>query len=135
MDDAFVLFLNTDTGVVEKVLPIGSNATDLAVHPREDRLYVSNWQRAQTRVIDLTTRTELPSLSLGTDVYKINAGLTGRIVIEGEDQWIYMSLINTTNGATLATGFVREGDGEADPTGRYYYHVGQQQQRGGDYQV
>jgi len=123
VDDAFVLFLNTDTGVVEKVLPIGSNASDLTVHPREDRLYVSNWQRAQTRVVDLKTRTELPSLALGTDVYKINAGLTGRIVIEGEDQWIYMSLINTTNGATVATGFVREGDGECDPSGRYYYHV------------
>ncbi len=124
VDDAFVLFLNTDTGVVEKVLPIGSNATDLAVHPREDRLYVSNWQRAQTRVVDLVTRTELPPLALGTDVYKINAGLAGRIVVEQEDQWIYMSLINTANGATVATGFVREGDGEADPTGRYYYHVG-----------
>ena len=123
VDDAFVLFLNTDTGMVEKVLPIGSNPTDLAVHPREDRLYVSNWQRAQTRVVDLTTRTELPALALGTDVYKINAGLSGRIVIEEEDQWINMSLIDTTSGTTLATGFVREGDGEADPTGRYYYHV------------
>lgn len=124
VDDAFVLFLNTDSGVVEKVLPIGSNASDLAVHPREDRLYISNWQRAQTRVIDLTTCTELPSLALGTDVYKINAGLAGRIVIEGEDQWITGSLIDTANGATIATVFLREGDGEADPTGRYYYHVG-----------
>lgn len=122
--DAFVLFLNTETGVVEKVLPIGSNATDLAVHPREDRLYVSNWQRAETRVVDLATRTELPPILAGTDVYKINAGLKGRIVVEQEDQWIYASLINSTNGTTLATVFLREGDGEADPTGRYYYHVG-----------
>lgn len=122
--DAFVLFLNTETGVVEKVLPIGSNATDLAVHPREDRLYVSNWQRAETRIVDLATRTELPPILAGSDVYKINAGLTGRIVVEEQDQWITASLINSTNGATVATVFLREGDGEADPTGRYYYHVG-----------
>lgn len=124
IDDAFVLFINTTTGVVEKVLPIGSNATDLAVHPREDRLYVSNWQRSQTRVVDLATRTERPPLFLGTDVYKINAGLAGRIVIEGMDQWVYGSLIDSSSGASLATVFIREGDGEFDPTGRYYYHVG-----------
>ncbi|MGN6385370.1 MAG: immunoglobulin domain-containing protein, partial [Verrucomicrobiota bacterium] len=124
IDDSFVAFLNTETAVVEKVLPIGSNATDLAVHPREDRLYVSNWRRSQTRRVDLNTRTELPSLSLGTDVYKINAGLAGRIIVEQEDQWINATLINTTNGAAVATMFVREGDGEPDPTGRYYYHVG-----------
>ncbi|GEM_PF-1833914 len=122
-DDAFLLFLNTDTGVVEKVIPIGINPTDLTVHPREDRLYVSNWQHNQTRVVDLVTRTELAPLTLGTDVYKINAGLTGQIVIEGEDQWITISLINSTDGSTVATGFVREGDGETDPSGRYYYHV------------
>jgi hypothetical protein len=124
IDDSFLIFLNTETGVVEKVLPIGSHATDLAVHPREDRLYVSNWQRSQTRVVDLKTRTELPSLSLGTDVFKINAGLAGRIIVEQEDQWINATLVDTANGATLATMFVREGDGEPDPTGRYYYHVG-----------
>jgi len=130
-DDAFLLFLNTDTGVVEKVIPIGINPTDLTVHPREDRLYVSNWQHNQTRVVDLVTRTELAPLSLGTDVYKINAGLTGQIVIEGEDQWITISLINSTSGATIATAFVREGDGETDPSGRYYYHVDNNSSGGG----
>ena len=55
--------------------------------------------------------TLLPTLQLGTDVYKINAGKPGQLMIEGEDQWIYASLINTTNGATITTGFLREGDG------------------------
>ncbi|MGC3956415.1 MAG: immunoglobulin domain-containing protein [Verrucomicrobiota bacterium] len=122
-DDAFVLFLNTTNGVVEKVLPIGANPTDLTVHPREDRLYVSNWQRNSTRVVDLVTRTELPALTLGTDVYKINAGLNGRIIYEQQDQWINMYLVNSATGSNITTGFVREGDGESDPSGRFYYHV------------
>jgi hypothetical protein len=120
--DAFLLFLNTGSGVVEKVIPIGTNPTDLSVNNAEDRLYVSNWQHNQTHVVDLATQTELAPLALGTDVYKINAGRAGRIVVEGEDQWVGMSLINTINGSVLASGLVREGDGEYDPTGRYYYH-------------
>jgi hypothetical protein len=120
--DAFLLFLNTDTGVVETVIPIGINPTDLTMNRFEDRLYVSNWQHNQTRVVDLSTRTELAPLSLGTDVYKINAGQAGRVMTEGEDQWVYATLINTTDGSTIVSGFIREGDGEFDPSGRYYYH-------------
>ena len=123
LSDAFLLFLNTDTGVVEKVIPIGINPTDMTVNRFEDRLYVSNWQHNQTHVVDLKTQTELSSLALGTDVYKINAGVAGRLVAEGEDQWVYASLINTVSGSTITSIMVREGDGEFDPTGRYYYHV------------
>ena len=123
VEDAFLVFLNTDTGTVETVLSIGSDATDLTVHPREDRVYVTNWRRGQTRVVDLKTRTQLAPLALGNDVYKINAGLTGQIVIEGQDQWIDMTLVDSTSSSTLARVMVREGDGECDPTGRYYYHV------------
>ena len=121
--DAFLLFLNTDTGIVEKVIPIGINPTDMTVNRFEDRLYVSNWQHNQTRVVDLKTQTELTPHALGTDVYKINAGAAGRIVIEGEDQWVYASLINTASGSTITSIMVREGDGEYDSSGRYYYHV------------
>jgi alpha-tubulin suppressor-like RCC1 family protein len=121
-EDAFLLFLNTDTGVVEKVIPIGVNPTDLTVSPFEDRLYVSNWQHNQTRVVDLAAKTELAPLALGTDVYKINAGRAGRLITEGEDQWIYVNLVDTTSGTNLASGLFREGDGQFDPSGRYYYH-------------
>jgi len=121
-DDAFLVFLNTGNGVVEKVIPIGANPTDMSINRGEKRLYVSNWLRSQTRVVDLISRTELPPLSLGTDAYKINGGKNGRLIIEGEDQWITASLINTPDGATVATAGFRQGDGEFDPSGRYYYH-------------
>lgn len=124
LPDAFLLFLNTDTGVVEKVIPIGINPTDMAVNRFEDRLYVSNWQHNQTHVVDLKTQTELPSLALGTDVYKINGGLAGRIITEGQNQWIAVNIVDTATGSVLGSMPYpeREGDGETDPGGTVYYH-------------
>ena len=122
LSDAFLLFLNTATGVVEKVIPIGINPTDMAINRFEDRLYISNWQHSQTHVVDLTTQTELPPLALGTDVYRINPGIAGRMIIEGEDQWISVSSVNTVTGAVAGSAGEREGDGETDPTGTVYYH-------------
>jgi hypothetical protein len=124
LSDAFLLFLNTDTGIVEKVIPIGINPTDMAINRFEDRLYVSNWQHSQTHVVDLATKTELAPLSLGTDVYKINPGVAGRMITEGEDQWISVNLVNTATGSVIGSMPYpeREGDGETDPTGTVYYH-------------
>ncbi|MGA2248224.1 MAG: immunoglobulin domain-containing protein [Verrucomicrobiota bacterium] len=123
-DDAFLLFLNTDSGIVEKVIPIGINPTDMSINRFEDRLYVSNWEYDQTPVVDLQSQAELPPISINTDVYKVSGGIAGHIVVEGENQWIEASLIDTTNGATIAAvGLIYEGDGTCDPTGRYYFHV------------
>jgi hypothetical protein len=61
-------------------------------------------------------------LALGNDVYKINAGRPGRIYYEGQDQWIDIFFVNTANGARVNSFFAREGDGDIDPTGNYYYH-------------
>lgn len=118
-----LLFINTTNGNIDKTLTIGINPVDLSINRGENRLYIASWTETRTYVVDLQTQTLLPSLNLGTDVYKINAGRQGCLVTEGMDQWIYMTLYNTTNGASLASGMVREGDGNFDPSGRYYYHV------------
>lgn len=118
-----LLFINTTNGNIDKTLTIGINPMDLSINRSENRLYIASWTETWTYVVDLQTQTLLPSLNLGTDVYKINAGRQGRLVTEGMDQWITGSLINTTNGTSLATVGFREGDGDFDPTGRYYYHV------------
>jgi len=124
LPDAFLLFMNTDTGIAEKVIPIGINPTDMAVNRFDDRLYISNWQHNQTHVVDLKTQTELAPLALGTDVYKINGGIAGRIIIEGEDQWIAVNIVNSITGTVVGSMPFpeREGDGETDPTGTVYYH-------------
>jgi hypothetical protein len=118
-----LLFINTTNGNIDKTLTIGINPVDLSINRAESKLYIASWTETWTYVVDLPTQTLLPSLNLGTDVYKINAGRQGRLVTEGMDQWIYMTLFNTTNGVSLTSGMVREGDGDFDPTGRYYYHV------------
>ena len=122
--DAFLLFISTETEQVEKSIPIGKNPTDMTIHYGEGRLYVTNWRSTSTRVVDLATQEEIAPLSLGTDVYKINAGRPGRIYFEEEDQWIQIPIIDTATGNQIGRvgGTVREGDGEIDPTGSFYYH-------------
>jgi len=117
-----LLFINTLTGNIDKTLPVGINPLDLTVSYGENRLYIASWTEAATYVVDLNTQTLLPSMNLGTDVYKINAGRAGRLITEGENQWISVSIIDTATGASLTSSLQREGDGEADPTGSYYYH-------------
>ncbi|MDB6109333.1 MAG: hypothetical protein JWR69_1083, partial [Pedosphaera sp.] len=117
-----LLFINTTTGNIDKTVPIGINPVDLTIHYGEQRLYIASWTENATYIVDLNSQTLLPPLHLGTDVYKINAGKTGQIITEGQNQWIYVSLINTADGSSLTTALFREGDGGFDPTGRYYYH-------------
>ncbi len=120
--NGLLLFINTATGNIDKTLAIGLNPVDLSINYGEGNLYVASWGETWTYVVNLNTQTLLPSLNLGTDVYKINAGKAGRVMIEGEDQWVYVSLINTGNASVVSSIFVREGDGACDPTGTVYYH-------------
>ncbi|MES2438461.1 MAG: hypothetical protein V4584_05325 [Verrucomicrobiota bacterium] len=118
-----LLEIDAATAVILRSMPIGFSPTDADLDPANDRLYVSNWGYALTRVIDLKSWIELPSLSLGTDVYKLEVTARGRIVTEEQDQWIDVGLWNASTGENLkTTTSVREGDGETDPTGKFYYH-------------
>lgn len=122
--NGLLLFINTTNGNIDKALTIGLNPTDLTIHYPEGRLYIASWTETWTYVVDLNTQTLLPSLNLGTDIYKINAGKAGRIITEGQNQWIGVNLVNTADGSIIG-GFPypeREGDGEADPSGTVYYH-------------
>jgi len=122
--NGLLLFINTTNGNIDKALTIGLNPTDLAIHYAEGRLYIASWTETWTYVVDLNTQTLLPPLNLGTDIYKINAGRTGRIITEGEDQWIGVNLVDTSNGSVVGAFPYpqREGDGESDPSGTVYYH-------------
>lgn len=118
-----LLFINTTTGNIDKTLPIGINPVDLAINHFENRLYIASWGENLTYVVDLDTQALLPGLSLGTDIYKVNSGILGRIITEGEDQWIAVDIVDTSSGAAVGSfGLQREGDGETDPSGLFYYH-------------
>jgi hypothetical protein len=120
-----LLLVDAENGTVRNLLPIGLNPTDMTVHDAENRLYVTDWGQPVTHVVDLNTWTLLPPLQLGTDVYRINAGRTGRMIIEGLDQWIDASIIDTATGRVVGQlpWPVYQGDGETSPDGQYYYHA------------
>lgn len=119
----YLLFLDTNTEKVENVIPVGTNPTDLDISYAEGVIYVTNHGAASRsiRVINPVTAREVRTLEAGNDVFKINAGKSGRLVTEGLDQWITVFLRNSTTGASIVSRSEREGDGEFDPSGRYYY--------------
>ncbi len=123
-DEAYLLIINTVTEMIDKIMPIGSNPTDMTINYREKRLYVTDWGNPTTNVVDLETFNLLKPLELGNDVYKINAGRPGRVYFENEDQWININIVDTRTGTIIGNlgHGIREGDGEVDRTGDYYYH-------------
>jgi hypothetical protein len=120
---SILIWYNTGSGSIEHALPAGNNATDLTVSYGDNRIYVSNWKYPETRVFDRSSKQELDSLLLGSDVYKINAGRAGRVYTEEEDQWITVRARDTDSGVSVASRGEREGDGDCTLDGRYYYHT------------
>ncbi|MBA4147734.1 MAG: VCBS repeat-containing protein [Verrucomicrobia bacterium] len=125
--NASLLFINTETDTVEHSLSI-DNPTDFTIHYPESRLYIASFGSNETYVVDLNSQSLLPSLQLGTDVHKINAGPPGVIYTEGY-AWPFgghsaFSSINTTNGAVLGSiNAEYAGESEASLDGSSYYRV------------
>ncbi len=128
---AYLLEISTATESIERVVPVGSSVTDMAVHHGDNRIYVTNWRSGSLLAIDLSTFGQVRSYGFapfgGTgysqgDVYRVSAGAPRRLVVEEEDQWIEISIYDTVVGTVLNKAFMREGGGGFDPTGRYYYH-------------
>ncbi len=118
-----LLEIDAATADILRSMPIGFSPTDADIDPINERLYISNWGYSQTRVIDLAAWNELPSLSLGEDVYKLEISPGGKLLTEGWDQWINLTIWNAATGVKIVTkSSVRAGDGEADPNGSFYYH-------------
>jgi uncharacterized delta-60 repeat protein len=118
-----LLFFNTTNSQIAKALMLGPSPSDLAIHPIDGRLYIASWGETNTYVVDLDSQSMLPPLHLGTDVYRINPGKTNRVIVEGYDQWVDISIADTTNSEFKARYFlVREGDGETAPNAQAYYH-------------
>lgn len=128
---AYLLEIDAQTERILRTVPVGSGVTDLAVHGPENRLYVTNWREGKLLALDrqslelLRTYPFKPFTSVGYgdgDAYRVAAGVSGRVVVEEYDQWVDISLYDTNTATTLRKGYVREGGGQFEPTGRYYYH-------------
>jgi hypothetical protein len=128
---AYLLEVDTLFKRVSRVVKAGSGVTDLAVHPGDNRVYVTNWRLGSLLAFDLGSLALARTYAFspfgnvgygGNDAYRISAGGPGRLVVEPEDQWVNIALFDTVAGTTLTTTFQRQGGGAFDPAGRYYYH-------------
>jgi hypothetical protein len=128
---AYLLEIDSLAQKVTRVLPVGSSATDLALHLAENRIFIPNWKPGGLLVVNRATfqvEQTFPTSPFGStgystgDVYRVAAGKTGRIVTEEQDQWIDVSLRNTTSGAVITSSSQRQGGGQFEPSGRFYYH-------------
>ncbi len=124
---AYLLEIDTLRKRISRATPAGQNVTDMAVHPADSRVYVTNWNQGFLLAFDLADLTlkrtyafDLPGL-YANDVYRIAAAGPGRLIFEPQDQWVNIGILDTATGITSAPTSQREGDGICDPTGRYYY--------------
>ncbi len=128
---AYLLEIDSVDESIQRVISVGSSVTDFTIHYADNLIYVTNWKSGNLLTIDKSTFEHLKSTAFKPagatgysegDVYKVAAGVSQRLIIEEEDQWIDISLYNTNTDTISDNAFVREGGGAFGPTGRYYYH-------------
>jgi len=127
---AYLLEIDSESEEIQRVIPVGSSVTDFAIHYADNLIYVTNWKSGNLLVIDKSTFEHTNSITFqpwpagyrGGDVYQIAAGVSGRVVVEEEDQWIDISIFDSNTEIALSQAYVREGGGAFGPAGRYYYH-------------
>ena len=131
ISQAYLLEIDSTTEVIQRVIPVGSSVTDFTIHYADNLIYVTNWKSGNLLSIDKSTFEHLKSIAFqpagaigysAGDVYRVAAGVSQRVVVEEQDQWVDISIFNTKAEIELNQAFVREGGGAFDPTGRYYYH-------------
>ena len=118
---AYLLELDSEAEKITRVVPVGYSVTDLAIHNAEQRIWIPNWTRGSLLAVNMSTFEVETGLSC-PDPYRVSAGTSGRLIVEGEDQWIHISILDTATGNTLGSEFAREGGGGSASGGRYYYH-------------
>ena len=128
---AYLLEIDSTAESIQRVIPVGSSVTDFAIHYVDNIIYITNWMSGNLLAINKNTFEPIKSIGFQPagatgysdgDVYRVAAGVSQRLVVEEEDQWVDIDLINTNTEASLDEHFVREGGGAFDPSGRYYYH-------------
>jgi hypothetical protein len=130
-NSAYLLDINSEDETIQRMLPVGSSVTDFTIHYTDNLIYITNWKTGELLAVNIDsfevdkTIEFAPAGATGYssgDVYRVAAGVSQRIIVEEEDQWIDISLFDTESKVELDKEFVREGGGSFGPEGRYYYH-------------
>ena len=138
----YIIPIDTATGKSISSIPLAKYASDFAIHPQEDRLYVVLDGDKRIQVFDLKTGGELPSIDLADPIYRINsiaAGRQGRILLDVRSTSSFPSsttrLIDTVSGelvTTIARGYTSSDEAtlaSAPGGGDFYRLTGNQIQR------
>lgn len=134
---SFLIRIDSLTDRITNAVPCGRDVSDFTIHYKENRLYLTNYEDLLIRAFDRSSLEQvrvydellIPTnndpdtfQSYPLDPYKISSGRAGEIMIEGEDQWVSVSLIDTSTSKQLGRLGEREGDGQFSPDGLTYYH-------------
>ncbi len=128
---AYLLEIDSEAETILRAVRVGQSVTDFELHNLEGRIYVTNWGPGFIVAVDKATMRQVRSYGFAPgssytygdgDPYRVAAGGAGRIIVEAEDQWVDMFLVDTLTGETLVERNVREGGGVSTAGGRYYYH-------------
>lgn len=106
-----LLFIDTDEGVLEKTIAVGSSPTDLDMSLDGQKLYIANFGSTQINVVDLNTQEIDFNFFVDTDVgtwdgnpYRIAVLSDNRLAYTSEDQWNSIKIINATTGNNIVFG-------------------------------
>jgi len=118
--------IDTQAGVIDRNIFIGSMPTDLAIDTQTNRLYVATFGATEIGVVDLATFTRQNPLIVASSPYEIEVGRPGRLYYVGEDQWQYGHVVDTLAGTELTQykfGHDYEGDIEITADGSKLYRA------------
>ncbi|BCX46949.1 integrin alphabeta-propellor repeat protein [Haloferula helveola] len=132
----FLVAYNTSSSGFETVIPTGLAASPLAVHAREDRIYVAQTNPGIIYGFDRSTLEQVftyrfeprqPPTQTSHGIRSLAPGPDGRIVVEIlEPNRSALLLVDTTNGDLLdefELGDIPAGSGVSSADGNFYFHA------------
>ena len=87
-DSNMVAVIDAATLAVTKKLTIGAGPIGMAISPDGNKLYVAQKLIKKIAIIDLTTLTVLPSLTIAEESYDVEAGQGNRLYVTAWTQMV-----------------------------------------------
>jgi len=122
---AYLLELDALRSRVRRAVPAGTAARDLAIHPGDRRIYVTNQKTKSILAFSLDTLARVQTYTtVGDDAlwYEdvlLSPGRAGRLLLEGREALLW----DTAAGTELARLDSGSSGGACDPAGTYYYRA------------
>ena len=122
-----LLAIRASTGAIEKVVDVGTNATDFAIDATSDKIYVSNFGQPVLPVLNASDFSTLAPIPVSPQTYGVAADGRGRLILNrlGSNPNTTIELIDAATGASLGSvplpWYESSNFSEIDPTGTRCY--------------